>query len=122
MNTIGGGGLWLCWGGWGKLTEAADLLLRDPLLLQALGPSGSGEVGDRRPMDTDGLETFPHLLIDGRVADLLLPPSAGAGRSRRPNQEGGGVPARRGEGNREWLVGERAVEKVSPKSFEEDKR
>ena len=37
------------------------------------------EVGDRRPMDTDGLETFPHLLIDGRVADLLLLPSSGDG-------------------------------------------
>jgi hypothetical protein len=64
-------------------------------------------------MDTDGLETFLHLLIDGRVADLLPPPSAGAGRSRRPNQERGVIPARRVEEIREWLMGERAVGKVS---------
>ena len=42
-------------------------------------------------MDTDGLEAFRHLVIDGRVGDLLLLPSAGAGRSRRPNQERGVV-------------------------------
>jgi hypothetical protein len=51
-------------------------------------------------MDTDGLE-FRHLVIDGRVGDLLLLPSAGAGRSRRPNQERGVIPARRVEEIRE---------------------
>jgi hypothetical protein len=45
------------------LTQPTDLVLRDPLLLQALGPSGAWEVGYRRAPDAYGLETFGHLFV-----------------------------------------------------------
>jgi len=45
------------------LTQPTDLVLRDPLLLQALGPSGAWEVGYRRTPDAYGLETFGHLFV-----------------------------------------------------------
>jgi len=43
--------------------QPTDLVLRDPLLLQALSPSGAWEVSYRRTPDAYGLETFGPLFV-----------------------------------------------------------